>query len=78
MTATILYASAVEERAFSLPLRLALASSDTLGALLEGAWWPRSRDLAAELPALTAVLDPFGRRQLGPAGDSAADGSGIP
>lgn len=58
MTATILYTSAVEERTFS-PLRLALASTDTPGALLDGAWWPRSRDLAAELPALTAVLDPL-------------------
>ncbi|WP_329437514.1 DUF5994 family protein [Streptomyces sp. NBC_01280] len=61
MTATILHTSAVEERTFSLPppLRLALASTDTAGALLDGAWWPRSRDLAAELPALTAALDPL-------------------
>jgi hypothetical protein len=28
-------------------------------ALLDGAWWPRSRDLHAELPALAAVLDPL-------------------
>ncbi|WP_420034287.1 DUF5994 family protein [Streptomyces sp. cg28] len=27
--------------------------------LLDGAWWPRSRDLAAELPALADVLDPL-------------------
>ncbi|WP_327576464.1 MULTISPECIES: DUF5994 family protein [unclassified Streptomyces] len=59
MTAAILYTSAVEERTFSLPLRLALASTDTPGALLDGAWWPRSRDLPVELPALTAVLDPL-------------------
>ncbi|MGW8396101.1 DUF5994 family protein [Streptomyces lydicus] len=60
MTATILCTPAVEKRTFSLPLRLALASTDTTpGALLDGAWWPRSRDLAAELPALTAVLDPL-------------------
>jgi hypothetical protein len=26
---------------------------------LDGAWWPRSRDLDAELPALAAVLDPL-------------------
>lgn len=26
-------------------------------AVLNGAWWPRSRDLALELPALIAVLD---------------------
>ncbi|MFF1690887.1 MULTISPECIES: DUF5994 family protein [unclassified Streptomyces] len=59
MTATILYTPAVEKRTFSLPLRLALASTDTPGALLDGAWWPRSHDLTAELPALTAVLDPL-------------------
>ncbi|MFI1157000.1 DUF5994 family protein [Streptomyces sioyaensis] len=59
MTATILYTPAVEKRTFSLPLRLALASTDTPGALLDGAWWPRSRDLTEELPALTAVLDPL-------------------
>ena len=62
MTAAMLYTSPVEERTFLLPLRLALASTDTPGALLDGAWWPRSRDsrdLAAELPALTAVLDPL-------------------
>jgi len=26
---------------------------------LDGAWWPRSRDLSAELPALVDVLDPL-------------------
>ncbi|MDX3639426.1 DUF5994 family protein [Streptomyces sp. MB09-02B] len=26
---------------------------------LDGAWWPRSRDLSAELPALADVLDPL-------------------
>ncbi|MFI9760931.1 DUF5994 family protein [Streptomyces sp. NPDC051963] len=26
---------------------------------LEGAWWPRSRDLSQELPALADVLDPL-------------------
>ncbi|WP_405999558.1 DUF5994 family protein [Streptomyces sp. NBC_00829] len=61
MTATILYTPAAEVRpSFSvLPLRLMLASADAAPALIDGAWWPRSRDLAAELPALTAVLDPL-------------------
>jgi hypothetical protein len=27
--------------------------------LLDGAWWPRYRDLKAELPSLTAVFDPL-------------------
>ncbi|WP_344531412.1 DUF5994 family protein [Streptomyces albiaxialis] len=29
---------------------------------LDGAWWPRTRDLTAELSALTDVLDPLGGR----------------
>ena len=41
------------------PLRLALAPSGSTPPLLDGAWWPRSRDLAAELPLLAAVLDPL-------------------
>ncbi|WP_406363638.1 DUF5994 family protein [Streptomyces sp. NBC_01579] len=62
MTATILYTCAVDDRTFSLsslPPRLSLAPAGTDPALLDGAWWPRSRDLTAELPALTAVLDPL-------------------
>ena len=38
--------------------RVALKSPTGRG-LLDGAWWPRSRDLAAELPALADVLDPL-------------------
>ncbi|WP_338684409.1 DUF5994 family protein [Streptomyces acidiscabies] len=41
------------------PLRLALAPAGSAPALLDGAWWPRSRDLTAELPSLTDVLDPL-------------------
>ncbi|MFB7308938.1 DUF5994 family protein [Streptomyces sp. NPDC056192] len=62
MTATIPYTSAVDDRTYSLsslPPRLSLAPAGTDPALLDGAWWPRSRDLTAELPALTAVLDPL-------------------
>jgi hypothetical protein len=37
-------------------LRLKLKpKAPTIGSV-DGAWWPRSRDLAAELPALLAVL----------------------
>ncbi|MGW2961382.1 DUF5994 family protein [Streptomyces sp. NPDC001220] len=43
----------------SPPLRLSLAPVGPAPALLDGAWWPRSRDLGAELPTLTAVLDPL-------------------
>ncbi|MFH8567768.1 DUF5994 family protein [Streptomyces sp. NPDC017993] len=58
MTATDLYTPATEDRTSSLPPRLTLAPAGTSPALLDGAWWPRSRDLAAELPVLAAALDP--------------------
>ncbi|WP_037687034.1 DUF5994 family protein [Streptomyces aureocirculatus] len=41
-----------------LAARVALRSPTGRG-LLDGAWWPRSRDLTAELPALADVLDPL-------------------
>ena len=61
MTATILLTPAVEDRTpvSSSPLRLRLAPADTAPALIDGAWWPRSRDLKAELPALIEFLDPL-------------------
>jgi hypothetical protein len=37
--------------------RLLLAAPGIAPGRLDGAWWPRSRDLAAELPALTDELD---------------------
>ncbi|MFF4302396.1 DUF5994 family protein [Streptomyces sp. NPDC001601] len=39
--------------------RLALKANGPSRGLLDGAWWPRSRDLLSELPALTDVLDPL-------------------
>jgi hypothetical protein len=39
--------------------RLALKPVSTSRELLDGAWWPRSRDLAHELTALADVLDPL-------------------
>ncbi|WP_369273929.1 DUF5994 family protein [Streptomyces sp. R11] len=62
MTATISLPPTAEadDRAFSSSsLRLSLAPTGPAPALLDGAWWPRSRDLESELPALTAVLDPL-------------------
>ncbi|MFE0473278.1 DUF5994 family protein [Streptomyces sp. NPDC058947] len=62
MTATISLppAADADDRSFaSSSLRLSLAPAGPAPALLDGAWWPRSRDLGAELPALTAVLDPL-------------------
>ncbi|MBW8792114.1 MAG: hypothetical protein JF597_00460 [Streptomyces sp.] len=39
--------------------RLALRTDGPSRGLLDGAWWPRSRDLVGELPLLTDVLDPL-------------------
>ena len=39
------------------PLRLQLTAPGVRPGLLDGAWWPYSRDLAQELPPLLAVLD---------------------
>jgi hypothetical protein len=38
------------------PLRLRLKPKTGVGGYVDGGWWPRSRDLAAELPALADVL----------------------
>ncbi|MFK4067229.1 DUF5994 family protein [Streptomyces sp. NPDC029674] len=38
--------------------RLSLKAPGTPRGLLDGAWWPRSRDLLRELPDLTDALDP--------------------
>lgn len=37
-------------------VRLRLKPTGSVTGYVDGAWWPRSRDLAAELPALLAVL----------------------
>lgn len=45
---------------FSVPsVRLALKPEGVPAGLLDGAWWPHSRNLLRELPALTDVLDPL-------------------
>lgn len=42
--------------------RLALTPNTSLAGLLDGAWWPYSRDLATELPPLVdALRDRWGR-----------------
>ncbi|MFI5867506.1 DUF5994 family protein [Streptomyces sp. NPDC051546] len=44
------------------PARLVLTPKTALAGQLDGAWWPRSRDLEAELPVLAAALaEPWGR-----------------
>ncbi|MFF5449134.1 DUF5994 family protein [Streptomyces sp. NPDC012888] len=48
--------------AAELPARLSLTPKSTLAGQLDGAWFPYSRDLRAELPVLLAALDePWGR-----------------
>nr|WSX51071.1 DUF5994 family protein [Streptomyces sp. NBC_00974] len=45
-----------------VPARLSLTPKTALASQLDGAWWPRSRDLETELPALAAALEePWGR-----------------
>ncbi|WP_327733587.1 DUF5994 family protein [Streptomyces nojiriensis] len=59
---TTLDRTAPRALAAELPARLSLTPKTTLAGQLDGAWWPRSRDLEAELPALAAALDePWGR-----------------
>ncbi|WP_432037102.1 DUF5994 family protein [Streptomyces cucumeris] len=45
------------ERVPSPPARLSLTPTTPVPGALDGAWWPRSRDLLRELPTLTDVLD---------------------
>ncbi len=59
MTAPVSSAPAPEAGASASALRMSLAPLGSKLALLDGAWWPRSRDLAAELPQLVAALDPL-------------------
>ncbi|MFJ8827759.1 DUF5994 family protein [Streptomyces sp. NPDC102467] len=40
-----------------LPARLRLKDAGAPRGLLDGAWWPRSRDLSRELPCLAVTLD---------------------
>ncbi|EDY56320.1 conserved hypothetical protein [Streptomyces sviceus ATCC 29083] len=50
---------AVPFRAPTARLALKLVNASPERAELDGAWWPRSRDLTHELPTLADVLDPL-------------------
>ncbi|WP_199791061.1 MULTISPECIES: DUF5994 family protein [unclassified Streptomyces] len=52
-------ATATTARTTTPPIARVALKPRTGQGLLDGAWWPRSRDLAAELPALADVLDPL-------------------
>ncbi|MFI2630426.1 DUF5994 family protein [Streptomyces collinus] len=59
---TILARTTLRDRAPGLPVRLSLTPKTAPAGQLDGAWWPHSRDLTAELPPLVAALDePWGR-----------------
>ena len=49
----------IKQRAPMAAVRLALTPAGSAPGLLDGAWWPRSRDLLRELPSLAAELDPI-------------------
>jgi hypothetical protein len=54
--------TAPRDRAAELPARVSLTPKSSLAGQLDGAWWPYSRDLEAELPVLLVALDePWGR-----------------
>jgi hypothetical protein len=57
MSATLLPPLPQREPAAAPAARLALKADGISRGLLDGAWWPRSRDLLSELPALTDALD---------------------
>lgn len=59
MSATLYPTLPHREPAAAPAARLALKADGATRGLLDGAWWPRSRDLLSELPALTDVLDPL-------------------
>ncbi|MGW7351058.1 DUF5994 family protein [Streptomyces sp. NPDC054784] len=59
---TIILDRAVPPDPAHSPARLSLTPKTTLAGQLDGAWWPVSRDLDAELPPLVAALgDVWGR-----------------
>jgi hypothetical protein len=59
MSATLYPILAHPEPVAAPAARLALKTDGATRGLLDGAWWPRSRDLLSELPLLTDALDPL-------------------
>ncbi|MEI5098470.1 DUF5994 family protein [Streptomyces sp. PmtG] len=57
MSATISLLPPLPSQPSAPAVRLALKAPGPPRGLLDGAWWPRSRDLLRELPDLTDVLD---------------------
>ena len=57
MTTNTERTSAADKGSYPPPARVALAPPNAARGLLDGAWWPRSRDLSRELPALTDTME---------------------
>ncbi|MGW9025394.1 DUF5994 family protein [Streptomyces sp. NPDC055722] len=57
MTVTVDRSPATNGSVLPPPVRLSLTPAHAAPGPLDGAWWPRSRDLSAELPALAETLD---------------------
>ncbi|NBM17658.1 DUF5994 family protein [Streptomyces sp. GC420] len=57
MTLTSIDSTTPREGDPAPPARLSLTPANGVPGRLDGAWWPRSRDLTRELPALTDALD---------------------
>ena len=49
--------TSVVDAATAAAVRLSLKPESRIRGRLDGAWWPRSRNMARELPALVTVLD---------------------
>src|SRR5690606_32922422 len=62
MTATVSPPTTSEDRRPMSPVPLSLAPAGSAPLLLVGAWRPRSRELAADLPALACVRVPLWAR----------------
>ncbi|WP_371498375.1 DUF5994 family protein [Kitasatospora sp. NBC_00374] len=54
---TVTFDRAINPRPSESPVRLSLAPDGVRPGRLDGAWWPRSRDLLIEIPSLVAELD---------------------
>ncbi|WP_199832093.1 DUF5994 family protein [Streptomyces acidiscabies] len=60
MEPTTRHPSTGTQRSSPLPVRLSLAPYKAVSGGFDGAWWPYSRDLIAELPGLVEALDRLG------------------
>lgn len=60
MEPTASHPSAGAQRPSPLPVRLSLTPYETVSGGFDGAWWPHSRNLVAELPGLVQAMDGAG------------------